>query len=252
MLSVAPRLSVASIRQGLRRSYTYRRIDVVPPSDVLREFFREYPEFVIDAHDVVTSVEPLNYLRELGDTERILVEVLRGIPSGLLDRAELEAAVTGRGVNPSTFSVFTTYSPVLDHPAVNVWCLRGHDVQPAAVEALRDIVATRGRPRRMIGYGWQEDGTLSVTTVVNNVSSPVIGIPSDVSRYVADRQFAAFTQDGSDTGTIVIDDRGTSWGYGPFLRRRGAEVGDVLTIRFDLVGEQVTLLLADEMELDED
>ena len=95
----------------------------------------------------------------LGDTERIFVDVSREIPSGLLDRAELEPAeVTGRGVNPSTFAVFTSFSPILDHPALNVWCLRGHEIDPAAVEGLRDIVATRGRPRRTISYGWDEDG----------------------------------------------------------------------------------------------
>lgn len=164
----------------------------------------------------------------------------------------MEAAVTGRGVNPSTFSVFTTFSPILDHPAMNVWCVRGHDVDPAAVEALRDIVATRTRTRRTIGYGWEEDGTLSVTTVVSNINSPVIGIPGAVTRYVSGRRFAAVTQDGSQVGTVVVDDdTGSSWGYGPFLRRRGAEVGDVLTIRFDLAAERVTLVLADEIDLEE-
>ncbi len=251
MLSVMPRLSIATIRHGLRRRYRFFKIDVVPPVDVLRAFFTAYPEFIVGEDDAVSCVEALDYRKELGDTERIFVDVLRKIPSGLLDRAELEAAVTGRGVNPSTFSVFTTFSPILDHPAINVWCLRGHDVDPAAVEALREIVATRKRPRRITGYDWEEDGTLSVTAVVRNISSPVIGIPGAVSRYVAGRRFLAVTQDGSRVGTVVVDGGGTSWGYGPFLRRRGAESGDVLTIRFDLAAERVALVLADAIDLEE-
>jgi hypothetical protein len=251
MLSVTPRLLIPTIRHGLRRRYRFVKIDIVPPSDVLRAFFTAHPEFVIDDADVVSCVEPLDYRKELGDTERIFVDVLRETPSGLLDRAELEAAVTGRGVNPSTFSVYSTFSPILDHPASNVWCLRGCDVDSAAVEALRDIVATRTRPRRTIGYGWEEDGALSVTTVVTNVNSPVIGIPRAVNRYVADRRFLAVTQDGSRVGTIVVDENGNSWGYGPLLRRRGAEAGDVLTIRFDLASERATLVMADEIDLEE-
>ena len=251
MLSVTPRLGLASVRQGLRRRYKWQHIDVVPPLDVLRAFYTAYPEFTIDEDDKVGCVEELEYRKELGDAERVLVDVLREVPSGLLDRAELEATVTGRGVNPSTFSVHLTFSPVLDHPATNVWCLRGHEVDPAALEALRDIVATRTRPRRTIGYGWEEDGMLSVTTVVTNVSSPVIGIPGPVSHYVSGRQFVAVTEEGSPVGTVAIDERGGSWGYGPFLRRRGAEPGDVLTIRFDLAAERATLVLADEMDLEE-
>lgn len=251
MLAVTPRLPLATIRQGLRRRYRFFRIDVVPPLDVLRAFFAENREFSIGVDDVVSSVNDLDYRRELGDTERVFVEVLREISSGLLDRTELEALVTARGIKPSTFSVFTTFSPILDHPATNVWCLRGHDVDPVAVQALRDILAARTRSRRTISYGWNDHGDLSVTTRLGNANSPVILIPSDVSRYVASRRFAAVTQDGSPVGTISVNDGGISWGYGPFLRRRGGEVGDVLTIRFDLAAETATLLLTDELDLEE-
>lgn len=49
-----------------------------------------------------------------------------------------------------------------------------------------------------------------------------------------------------------FDDEGrASWGYGPFLHRRGAEVGDVLTIRFDLAAEHVILTLGEEITPDE-
>jgi hypothetical protein len=252
MLSVSPRLSLQSVRHGLRRRYRWRHIDLVPPLEVLREFYRANPEFEVDSNDNVTSNEPLDYRKELGDAERVFVEVLRAVPTGLLDRAELEATVTGRGVNPSTFGVYTTFSPILDHPALNVWCLRGHDVDPAAIQALKDIVATREPVRRTIRAGWDADGRLSITTILGSVSSPVILIPASVSRYVSGRSFHAVTQEGSPAGTVTLDERGTSWGYGPFLRRRGAESGDALTISFDLAAETATLLLVDDSDLLED
>jgi hypothetical protein len=62
----------------------------------------------------------------------------------------------------------------------------------------------------------------------------------------------ARTREGVSVGTVVVDDDGTSWGYGPFLRRHGGESGDALTISFDLVAETAILSLGDdEMLVDE-
>lgn len=251
MLSVTPRLDLATIRQGVRRRYRFMRIDLVPPMAVLEALFEAHPEFVVD-DGVVESVTPLDYRHELGEVERTFVDVLREVPTGLLDRSELEEAVIGRGVNPSTFSVFSTYSPILDHPALNAWCLRGHATDPAQLEALRAAVASRPRRRRTLAYGWDEEGHLRLTVELGNVNGPVIGIPSDISRYVAGRRFAATTLEGMPAGTVVINEQGSSWGYGPFLRRKGAEVGDAMTLSFDLVAEDVTLSLGDDSALNED
>ena len=245
MLSVVPRLDIATARQGVRRRYRFRQIDVVPPIGVLTAFYAAHPEFLINDDRTVESVVPLDYRDVLGDVERTFVEVLRDCPTGVMDRAELEEAVTGRGVNGSTFSVFTTYSPILDHPAIDVWCLRGYGIDPAQIEALRAISATRSRQRRTLDYLWDSDGCLQLAVDVGNANYPVIGIPAVIARYVAGRKFEALTQEGSPTGTVVIDDNGASWGYGPFLRRRGAEIGDALVLRFNSVTATVTLSLTD-------
>lgn len=251
MLSVTPQLDLATIRQGVRRRYRFMKIDLVPPVAVLEAFFEAHPEFVVN-DGVVESVTPLDYRHELGEVERTFVDVLREVPTGLLDRTELEEAVIGRGVNPSTFSVFTTYSPILDHPALNAWCLRGHVTDPAHLEALRAAAASRPRRRRTLAYGWDEEGHLKLTVEIGSVNGPVVGIPSDISRYVAGRKFDAKTLEGMPAGTIVVNEQGSSWGYGPFLRRRGAEVGDAMTLSFDLVTQDVRLSLGDDSALDED
>ncbi len=90
-----------------------------------------------------------------------------------------------------------------------------------------------------------------MTVTIGNVNSPVVGIPTAIARYVAGRRFAAMTEDGTPAGTIVVDDGTSSWGYGPFLRRRGAEVGDSLTMRFDLTTDQVSLTVGDEGVLED-
>lgn len=251
MLAVTPRLDVPTLRQGVRRRYRFMQIDLVPPTSVLTAFYRAHPGFVVLGDGTVESSSALDYRDVVGDVEQAFIDVLRAAPTGLMDRTDLEEAVTGRGVNPSTFSVLTSYSPILDHPAINVWCLRGHDVDPAQLQALRAVSATRTRQRRTLAHGWDEDGRLWLTVLVGNVSSPVIGIPSIIARYVAGRRFAAATQDGTPAGVVVVDDAGTSWGYGPFMRRRGAEAGDALTLRFDLAAEQVALTLGEEAALED-
>lgn len=56
--------------------------------------------------------------------------------------------------------------------------------------------------------------------------------------------------DSTPVGTVVVDEDGMSWGYGPFLRRYGADEGDVLVIEFDVAAAEVTLRLEGFEHLD--
>ena len=245
MLSVTPQLDLGTVRQGIRRRYRFMQIDVVPPTEVLRYFYAAHPEFVIGDDGIVESTRPLDYRELLGDVEQVFVEVLRASPTGLLERSELEEAVTARGINLNTFSVFTSYSPILDHPATNVWCLRGLTIDPSQVHALL-TAAARPRLKRTLDYGLDPDGMLRLTASLASVASPVVYVPAAISHYVAGRRFRASTREGTASGLVAVDESGASWGYGPFLRRRGAEPGDSLTARFDLVSESVLLTLDDD------
>jgi hypothetical protein len=217
----------------------------------MRAFFTAHPEFRVD-DDFVTSAVDIDYREILGDVEQIFVEILRSSPTGLMDRNSFRDAAVARGVNANTFSVFTTYSSILDHPALNVWCLRGRQYDPVDLEALKAILSTRTRTRRTISYGWTDDGAITFTARVPDVNSPVLGIPTAVGRYLLDRRFVAQTRDGAEVGTVVVDGSAASWGYGPFLRRMGAEPLDVLTVEFDLATQTATLTLATESALEEE
>jgi hypothetical protein len=43
---------------------------------------------------------------------------------------------------------------------------------------------------------------------------------------------------------VVVAKDGASWGYGPFLSRRGADEDDVLVVEFDLVKQTASLRIA--------
>jgi len=246
ILSVASPLDVGTIREGARRRYRWRRVSLVPPRDILLAFYRAHPAFTVEEDGRIGSAAPLDYRVELGATDRILVDVLRMSPTGVLDRTSFEEACMARGMNQSTFSVYTTCAPVLDHLGTDVWALRGVRVDPAAVEALRQANAQRPRERRVQDYGWTGEGNLWVGVRLPRTTSLVIGIPSPILGYVAEQRFAARAEDGSDAGLIVVSDSGSSWGYGPYLSRRGADEGDILRIEFDLAQESATLRLGGE------
>ena len=126
----------------------------MPPLDALGAFYQAHPDFLVDADGTVGPAQALDYEKVLGEVERVFVQVLRTSPTGLMDRGEFEASAIGRGVNVNSFSVFTTYSPILDHPAMNVWCLRGQEIDPSTLAALREVLGTRTKQRRTIAYGW--------------------------------------------------------------------------------------------------
>lgn len=242
MLSVYPSLELGVIREGLRRIYKWRGLSLVPPRTVLEAFFEAHPSFVIDESRNVRSVEPLDYRSLLGMVETIFVEVLRQSPTGLLDRAGFELACEAKAINHNTFSVYSTYSPILEHVATDVWALRGSIVNPAAVESLRQYSAQQPRETRYADHGWTAEGRLWLAVRLNRhpESSP-IHIPKGISHYVGEGRYQALTEAGLPVGTVVVTNDGASWGYGPFLSRRGADQDDVLVVEFDLVNHNASL-----------
>jgi hypothetical protein len=253
MLAVATAVSLETVREGLRREYKFRGSRglgtwpiTVPPRSVLRRLYERHPEFVI-REDVVRSVGDLDYHNELRKTELIVVEVFRSSPSGVLDRASCVRGCVSRGMNDSTLSLYLTYSSIIAHLGLDLWSLRGVQVDPVVVEAVRRASAARPKERRVLDHGWTPEGRLWASVFLpTSPASFVFGIPGSIRGYLAGRDFPAFDETGYSCGTIGITADGTSYGYGPFLRRRGADEGDILRAEFDIVERRVVLELGDE------
>ncbi len=133
-----------------------------------------------------------------------------------------------------------------------MWKLRGSRVDPAAIEALRVQTSLRPREKRVLEHGWTPEGLLWLAIRVPALSgSLVIGVPGAIRRFVGGREFEARAGvDGRPCGTIVVKDDGSSYGYGKFVRRYGADYNDVLMIEFDLPGSTVSLSITDDQALD--
>lgn len=254
ILSVASPQTVASIREGVRRVYRWRsskddryRSLTVPPQSVIACFLERHPDFHLHGESV-TSVKPLDYRKLLGQGEQALVDAIRTVSSGVVDRRTLVQECLSRGINENTLSVYTSYSPILEHIGIGLWQLRGVRVDPAAVEAVREQNALRPRETRVQDFGWSSDGKLWVAWALPAISgSPVFGIPVAIKRYLSNQSFAARPKDvDRSVGTITINDGGTSYGYAPFLRYIGADQGDLLLAEFDLARSQVLLSINDD------
>jgi hypothetical protein len=258
MLSVTAPISVSRLRDGVKREYTFRnlsgpqRYDLrVPPADVLRAFLRDHPDFSVDESDMARPTKPIDYRQELGVSEQILVEVLRGNPSAVLDRATILRECLARGVNVQTLGVALTYSCLVEHVDINIWCLRGVDVNPAAVEALRRANALRPRERRVRDFGWTPDGKLWIATVVpESTQTFVFGAPAGTRAFLAGQKFAAFSHDGVPFGTLGVTQDGSVYGLSTFQNQSDCDPGDILVFEFDLAESKATLVLGDEELLD--
>jgi len=260
ILSVASPQTVISIREGVRRFYTYRsksnpRYETLttPPGNVLSAFYARCPEFKIDG-ELVSAKSSLDPKEELGTIDLALVGVLRGVPTGVLDRKSFIEICLKQGLNESTVQTFLTYSPIIEHVSLDAWKLRGVRVDPASIEALREANQLAPRERRVLSFGWNATGRLWVASKLPySLTSVVIGIPGPIKRYLVERSFQAIEKaTGQPCGQVSINSQGSSFGYFPFLRRAGADEGDVLLSEFDLTKEVVCLSLEDESALEDD
>jgi Sigma-70, region 4 len=260
MLSVAAPIELGEVREGVRREFRYRGYRgmktwslIVPPRSVLRGYYNDHPEFTIDSRDLVNCVNPLDYRKELSSNDAILVDALRSSPACILDRSSLWTACARRSMNNNTFSLYLSYSPVIIHLGTDIWSLRGVKVDPAAVEAVRNANALRPKEKRVLDHGWTPDGQLWMATRLpaSNHGNRVFGIPGPIKRYLVGRQFAIKDDDGVSHGALRINDEGSSYGFAPFLRRRGADEGDILIAEFNLSSGEALLRLGNDEMLDE-
>lgn len=259
MLAVTSPLDVASLREGLKRALRFRetshrrgtRLPAAPPREVLSEYYRVHPDFVITTDGLVRPIKPLDVHAELGSTESAVVGVLRASPLGVMHRADIIAACTRQGVNFNTLAIILTYAPFIQHLGASLWMPRGTSVEPAALEALRKEGATRRREKRVVNYGWTSDGRLWIAFQLDGFGADVnLGAPAVVARYIAGRDFSACEADGESCGVVRVYENGLMSGLTRFLRRSEPDEGDTLLVEFDLSEGAAVLAIIDDDALE--
>ena len=78
----------------------------------------------------------------------------------------------------------------------------------------------------------------------------VLSVPAGIKMYITADSYELRGRDSAQIGTIGIGD-GTMWGYLPFFRRRGGDVGDYMRVRFRLSDRTVHAEMSEEAFEDE-
>ena len=130
MLSVAQRLPLDSIIDGLQRDYRFQNSGrseaaqaSVPPLPTLAAYVRGHPDFQL-SRDQVRLTEPLNHHDQLGRDQAALVDVLLEAPGGSMARRACINECAARGLNTNTMNIYLTYSCVVEHLPNGDWAAR--------------------------------------------------------------------------------------------------------------------------------
>ena len=227
VLSVSDRISVSDLRRGVGRHH--RREGFAPPRRVLLSFC-ERTDGIKTEGDMVFAKPEMDWSEVLPENERKIVRVLKQF-GPIMERERLERHCLKDGLNPDTFAIYLTYSPVIEKFARGVFGLRGSTPQPGAVNELVQPV------RKSIvvqDFGWRGSNVIYVEYQLTKsaIRSGQLGIPAAVIRYV-EGLYSLVAPEGHEFGTLQVKN-GRVFGLGTFFRRRGGEEGDFLSIEFDL------------------
>jgi hypothetical protein len=245
IFAVAKHITLRDLRAGVSRHH--RRKGFAPPRRVLAELLRQLPYCQVLDDRVVVDQQP-KVDEALSPTEQKMVAALVA-NDGIMGRDALAAACRASGIKNVTFSLYLTYSPVIERYARSVYGLRGRDVMPGEVEALIPKPARQGRV--LVDYGWTKTQEVLLIYRLSEglISSGVASVPSSLQSVLGGK-YAMRASDGAAIGTLVVQSTST-WGLLPFFRRRGGDVGDYLSIRVDPKTRSALLSLGDESLLDD-
>lgn len=239
MLAVTPALSLATVHDGLRRHNAFRRLPPPPPQSVLANVYRRHPTFRFEKGLVSArqAVEP----GVVGPLNRRMVEILRAAPGGVLPRTGLLESCHEAGLNLTSVNLYTTYSECIERVGPGLFAPRGAPRRAAGRPPLR-IRPAAGADDRPV-HGWTADGLpwLSGRITPSIWANGVVHVPAELQPILEGRRFPSSDADHAKVTTIGVDCHGNSWGWTSFLRRAGAQVGDVVRAVFDPVAGTAVL-----------
>ena len=233
---------IDAVVEGLSRRSRWRGGPPMAPVPVVESVLARIDGLSVNG-GMVCSLATLDPEAILPDSELTMFKVLRGA-GGALDRETFEKRCVEASMNAHTFTVMTTYSPIIEHLAANVWGLRG-------VEPTREAMARASGPIERVdrNLGTRPTSTgFDYAYRLGGRVSPVIGIPRGLRPYVAGRSWLAVDASGTEVGTIAVSDD-SAWGFAPFLGSQEVDEDGVLMIGFNIESGVVTVEVEREPDL---
>jgi Bacterial RNA polymerase, alpha chain C terminal domain/Sigma-70, region 4 len=238
VLCVAPHVYLTELRKAVARS---RRLVIVPPVGILANFMERF-DLASVSDGRASAIADFSDAVAPGSAESIFVSVLR-MHGPILGWDRLQELCIAAGMNPITFGIYVSGSPIIARVTRGIYSLVGADIPPGAVEDLEREVANSRKPAE---WGWSPRGTLWYALPITGT---VLGSGS-----VAVTQFVADIVDGEwkacfdrrELGGNVKCSNRFLWDLRRPLIKAGAELGDVAILEFDLPKRTVNITLGGE------
>jgi hypothetical protein len=228
ILTVTETLHISELRQAILR---YHRVTFVPPQSVLASFAAE-----ISGHGVNNGMVkrragfvPI----ELGEVESAFVACFDDLGSPLRREDIEDYCIDKRSINPNSFYVYLSYSPIIQKVGTGIYGLVGAHIPVGTVEQFEAAKKNEATS----GHGWDKDGRLWFATRLSRMSIKMgmFYLPAFVLNLTAG-EWAAKLSDGTTTGTLEVKEQGIA-GLSAVLSLAGAEANDVLCVRFDFTAK---------------
>jgi DNA-directed RNA polymerase alpha subunit len=225
VLYVAPTIRASELRGAVARS---RRLAHAPPVAILKRFCQLFKLAEVDGEFIKGGEQRTE--TQLSGIEKVLVEAF--VKNGLvLSREELENfCIEARGVNPTSFYIYLSFSPLITRLAQGIYCLVGSAVDPGEIERIKDA---QHNDKKTSEYGWTGDGKLWFACELSRIAihSGGIRLPQFVASVVGGEW--VLRDDNEIIGTLKITSNFITGLRRPLIEC-GAEPGDVCLLTFDI------------------
>ena len=238
VLSVSPQVYITEVRKAVTRS---RRLAVVPPAGVLAKFVERFGLATV-SDGRATAADGLTDVIVPGSTESIFVSILR-THGPLLEWSRFQQLCVAAGMNPITFGVYVSGSPIVSRVARGIYSLVGADIPPGSIEEIeRQMVATR----KSAEWGWTNRGTLWYALPINLTVLTAGSIP--LPQFVADLVHGEWKgcSGAEELERKINCSNRFLWGFRRALVNGGAEPGDVAILEFDFTKRTVNITVGGE------
>jgi len=233
VLGVSPRLGIAELRRAVSKS---RRLTIVPPQKVLAAFVNASGLGIVENNLVVANPTRVATLSP-ESIEGKFIEVFRKY-GGVMHGEELAERCVEQGINPISFYIYRSLSPVVAALGRGIYCKVGVDVPPGTIE---EILSSRRSTVRSSDHGWLPNGNLwfgfEVTRIV--LTSGSIRLVSFVSNLVQGN-WTVRLADGQPSGDVTCRE-GFIWSFKRAFVTAGIEPEDFIALEFDSKAREVRM-----------
>ena len=213
-----------------------RRLEVKPPVEVLEKLLQVARVATLEEGFLVANPNALEP-PEPGSIEDTFVRVLSDHGPAMLG-TEFEELCVQAGVNPISFYIYRSGSPLVLQLTPGVYSLVGAAIPPGLVE---ELAAKSRVTKRLSEHGWDKEGRLWCAVGLSRavITTGSIALIASVANLVQD-EWTITLPDGTNPGTANCN--------GIFLSRLrkafsylGAEPGDFVLFEFDLSSRAMTM-----------